>query len=120
MYGYLIDPFARTVTQVERTAETSRERLQEIYALTQCATVDAIRPENSQGDVMYVDDDGLERDEQAFFFCRLFPYQAIAGRALWTGTTPQGNDRDPRSTLAHVIAHTVWLDPAADRVVFEL
>jgi hypothetical protein len=110
MYAYLIDPFARTVTQVERIKTTSGEkRLHEVYALTDCQCITAVGPENSNGDVFYIDDEGQMREDQAWFFCRLFPHQALAGKALWVGTTSRGEDRDPSSTLEYVRAHIVWL-----------
>jgi hypothetical protein len=110
MYAYLIDPFTRTVTQVERLSTTSGEkRLNEIYSLIDCQTITAVGPENSDGDIMYVDDEGQLRDEQAYFFCRLFPHQPLAGKALWVGTTSRGEDRDPSKALDYVQAHVVWL-----------
>ncbi|MGF6981402.1 hypothetical protein QFZ99_000878 [Paraburkholderia atlantica] len=110
MYAYLIDPFARTVTQVGRIKTQSGEnRLREIYTLIDCECITAVGPENAEGDIFYVDDEGQFREDQAWFFCRLFPHQPLAGKALWVGTTDHGNDRDPRSTLDYVRAHVIWL-----------
>ena len=110
MHAFLIDPFTRTVTRVERKDTNSpRKRLLEIYSLIDCVTIDAVRPSEAHGDVFYVDDEGQLRNEQAWFFCRLFPHQAFGGKVLWVGTTADGNDRDPRCSLDYVSAHIVWL-----------
>ena len=106
--AYLIDPFAMTITEVERTAAPGNDSLREIYKLIDCDTITAVRPENAKDDVMYVDDEGLFKSEQAYFMCRLWPYQAIAGRALWVGTKANGNDASPKVTLEYVQAHIVW------------
>jgi hypothetical protein len=109
MFAYLIDPFARNVTRVERTAERgTRAELDELYTLLDCDTVEAIRPHNADSDMLYVDENGKMRDPLAFFLCRLWPHEPLTGRALWVGTTPEGDDADPACTLEYVRAHIVW------------
>ncbi|MBF3577472.1 hypothetical protein ISF62_18305 [Burkholderia pseudomallei] len=112
MKVYLIDPYARTVSEGELAALNELDLLRSIYALLKCETIEAVRPLNSGVDIMYVDEDGLAGEQQAFFFCRLFP-QVIAGRALWIGTTPDGGNCSPEMTLEYVRDHVVW-NPSFD------
>ena len=60
-------------------------------------------------DAIYVDDNGLDRREQAFFFCDLYPYQPLAGKGLWVGSTASGNDTGPKMTLDYVQQHIFWV-----------
>lgn len=103
--AFLIDPFERTITAVDRGRFDS---LATVYTLLDCRTVDAVRLLNSGRDSIYVDDNGLDREGQAMFFCRLFPYQWLPGRGLWIGTTARGNDAAPEMTLDYARAHIVW------------
>ncbi|BCQ27194.1 hypothetical protein NK8_53830 (plasmid) [Caballeronia sp. NK8] len=108
--AYLIDPFAGTITEVVRpSGGRGPESLKELYKLLDCDCIDAVRPEQSQDDAIYVDDLGLDRHEQAFFFCDLFPYQQLAGKGLWVGSTRSGNDASPKMTLDHVRQHIFWV-----------
>jgi hypothetical protein len=112
MHAYLIDPFTRTVTRVERSAKVGTPaELHEIYGLIGCDCIAAVNPQNAETDIIYVDDEGMLKEEgQQFFFCRLWPQEALAGRGLWIGTTPEGNDASPRCPLEYVRAHVVWLE----------
>jgi hypothetical protein len=101
MKAYLIDPFARTVSEVEHDGT-----LASVYRLLGCSTIDAARPSGTD-DVIYVDDEGLFREEQATFFCKSYPH-GLAGKGLWVGTTPAGDDATPRATVAHVRALILW------------
>jgi hypothetical protein len=109
MKAYLIDPWTRTVTEVQRAdAPTGNEALHEIYSLIDCDTITAVRPHNAGTDAIYVDDEGLFKDEQKFFLCRLWPHEALAGKGLWVGTTPEGDDASPSVTRRYVEDHIVW------------
>ncbi|MEX3929775.1 hypothetical protein AB4Y36_38190 [Paraburkholderia sp. BR10936] len=122
MFAYLIDPFARTVTRVERSAQSAVAVLQEIYALLDCETIDAVRPVNASDDVIYIDDEGKMHDEreQAYFLCRLWPLDVLAGRALWVGSEPDGSECDPRSALEYVRDHIVWAEPRAAAMLMSI
>jgi hypothetical protein len=109
MKAYLIDPWTRTVTEVQRGADnSSHSRLREIYSLIDCDTITAVNPHNAGTDIIYVDDEGLFKDEQKFFLCRLWPQEALAGKGLWVGTTPGGDDASPSVTRRYVEDHIVW------------
>ena len=106
--AYLIDPWTRTVDAVERTAVDAPSVLREIHSLMHCDYIQAVRLHNTDSDVMYLDEDGYLKYPQAFFRCRLWSDQAVAGRALWVGTTAEGGDASPSTPLDDVRAHIVW------------
>lgn len=94
---YLIDPFAKTVTE---TSLDRRLGLKDIYRLMECSTIDAVRF-HDRSDVIYVDDNGLYADDQRFFKVEGYP-QPLAGKALYVGTTEEGEDCAPTLTLDQV------------------
>ncbi len=94
---YLIDPFAKTVTE---TSIDRRIGLKDIYRLMDCRLIDAVRFRDTS-DVIYVDDEGLYADDQRFFKVDGVP-QPLAGKALYVGTTDDGEDCAPTRTVKHV------------------
>lgn len=94
---YLIDPFAKTVTE---TSLDRRLGLKDIYRLMECSTIDAVRFRD-RSDVIYVDDNGLYADDQRFFKVEGYP-QPLTGKALYVGTTEEGEDCAPTLTLEQV------------------
>jgi hypothetical protein len=110
--AYLIDPFAREVTRVTlETQAGSAAELEEIYRLLDCGIIEAVTPVNAQGDVIFVDEEGKvanSRRTQQYFLCRLWPYEPLAGKALWIGSTPNGEVVSARSELSYVAGHIVW------------
>jgi hypothetical protein len=94
---YLIDPFAKTVTE---TSIDRRIGLKDIYRLMDCRLIDAVRFRDTS-DVIYVDDEGLYADDQRFFKVDGVP-QPLAGKALYVGTTDDGDDCAPTRTLEQV------------------
>jgi hypothetical protein len=108
--AYLIDPFARGVRRVELASEPSTfDELHEIYALLDCEVIESAHPYNAGRDLMYIDENGkINGHAQEFFVCRLWPHDAIAGKALWIGATPDGNNTDPEMTIDYVRDHIVW------------
>jgi hypothetical protein len=108
--AYLIDPFAREVHAVElKSRPSTHEELHEIYALIECSALESVHPYDVDGDLIYIDEDGkINGKEQAYFMCRLWPHDALAGRALWIGSTSGGDNADPTSALEYVRDHIVW------------
>ncbi|RZF26488.1 hypothetical protein EVC45_27565 [Paraburkholderia sp. UYCP14C] len=106
--AYLIDPWTRTVKAVERTAVDVSSVLQEIYCLMHCDYIQAVHLHDAGSDVMYLDEDGYWKDAQAYFHCRLWSDQTVAGRALWVGKTADGDDASPSTPLDYVRSHIVW------------
>jgi hypothetical protein len=113
MNAYLIDPFARTVTEVAYEAEN----IEQIAKLVDCETFDFVRT-SENGDGMYVDDEGLLKDPsgQAFFIWKGYG-APLAGKVLFVGTNFQtGETVAPKTKLDHVKKHIVWVgyaDPSS-------
>lgn len=93
----LIDPIAMTVTEVTWNGDYHH-----IYQLTDCETYDCARI-NKHGDGIFVDDEGLFKEEQAFFWHEDYP-QPLAGKGLILGCDEQGESVAPHTTLAEVRA----------------
>jgi hypothetical protein len=85
---YLIDPFTKTVTEVERIASgRGSESLNEIYDLFHCHKVKAVAMPSVGTDAILVDEEGLHKVDQEFFRCMLWPQEVFGGRALdWSNT----------------------------------
>jgi hypothetical protein len=83
MKAYLIDPFARTVTQVEYSGD-----YKEISALIGCQLFDAVRI-GANGDTIFVDDEGLLNGPTEFFKHSSYP-SPLAGKGLVLGTDDEG------------------------------
>lgn len=101
--AYLIDPISRTVREVEYDGQ-----LHSIYTLLDCELIDSVWL-NKQGDVCFVDDEGLLRDdaeERGFF--TIDGSQPLAGRGLVSGTSMTGEEKSP----------AISLDACADMVRF--
>lgn len=91
MKGILIDPKARTITEVE-----VEKGIDAIYALIQAGTFDCvyINPHNS----VFVDDNGLLNDPEFFFILKGYP-QPLAGRGLILGCDDEGESCSATVTL---------------------
>lgn len=80
MRGILIDPSLKSVREVSFT-----ENLQSIYDLLGCEVFDMVSIDNEHD--MFIDDEGLFRDEQKFFSL----YGAhFAGKALVCASNAEG------------------------------
>ena len=105
MKGILIDPFARTIT--ERVIEP--DSLKSIYDAISADCFSCV--ELDDRDTLYVDDEGLYRENQEFFMIGNYP-QPIAGSALILGCDPEGESVTPKASLDKVRGHVRWLTPA--------
>lgn len=94
MKGILIDPFARTVTRVDVA-----KGIDAIYSLIQARPFDCVRID--ERNAIFVDDEGLYRDDQRFFQFRGYP-QPLAGRGLILGNDREGETVSCTLTLADV------------------
>ena len=107
--GILIDPKAKTITEVE---STTGFELQEIYALLGCSCI------TSYGigyDNALCDDEGLlkgdEHMEQAGCYTLKGAVQShFVGRTLVVGTGNEGETISPTSSLQDIRDLVVWLD----------
>lgn len=89
MRAFLIDPGARTLTTVEYDGDYTT-----IYQLLGIDTFDVVRF-GDDGDVIYVDDEGLMKGPTDFFLIEGYP-QPIAGKGLVLGTDAEGDDIEPK------------------------
>lgn len=112
--AYLIDPFKREVRAVALHARPgTHDELHEIYALLECDYIEAINPSNAGADVIYLDENGKIKSRavgtaQQFFGCLLWPHDVLAGKALWIGSLPDGNNTDPECDIGYVRDHIIW------------
>lgn len=101
MKSYLIDPFAQSVTVVDYTG--NYKNIYEHIKAT-CFTTVQINP---QQDMIFVDDEGLFKKDQAFF--RFHGYdQPLAGRGLVLGTDRRGESVEPKCTIEWLSRVISW------------
>lgn len=103
MKAYLIDPFAKAVSEVETDGTMASA-----YALMDCTYVESVRPENEFGDLLLLDEEGKARNDQRFFICHLWPHDALAGKALWIGSDGE-EFATPRTRRDVVLSNVSWL-----------
>ena len=99
---FLVDPFTQTINEVQYRGEYKH-----IYELIDCDTYDCARI-NRFGDALFVDDDGLYKEAQAFFVHADYP-QPLAGKALVLGCDMKDGE---------TIAPTTTLDELREKVMF--
>ena len=110
MRAILIDPFAKTITEVEHNGDWH-----EIYTHIKAGTFTSltlVMPTYSeQGEVMYLDDNGLFVKDQRYFNFGDYP-QPLAGRALILGVDGQqwsaGETVATKMTLSEVKRQVQW------------
>lgn len=102
--AYLIDPFARTVTEVEGF----QGEIDWIYPLLQCETFAGAYGADERMPGLLVDDDGLSRDEVAFFCMTGFD-DPIGSRALVMDTDEEGASISPKMPLETFKQHIRWV-----------
>ena len=103
MKAFLIDPFKRTVSEVNYSGD-----FEDIYLAIDCDTFTCVQA-SERGDTLFVDDEGLiNGKEQAFFGWMGYP-QPLAGKALLLGTDINGESVATTLTLDEVNESVVWL-----------
>ena len=100
----LIDPHSQTVQPVEWNGDYKH-----IYELTGCDCYDVARI-NKHGDGVFVDDEGLFKEEQAFFLVSGYP-QPLAGKGLILGVDEEGESVEPKVTLERIADTIRWVLP---------
>ena len=88
MQAYLIDPFTKTITEVEYSGD-----IQDIYRLIEAKPFDCARF-NAEGDVVFVDDNGLLNVPFHFFQVEGYP-QPLAGKGLVLGCNMDTGESAP-------------------------
>ena len=97
--GYLIDPEARTVTQVNVDVKDG-SGIDDIYRHLGVDCFDCARF-NRHGDAVFVDDEGLMKDPEYFFAVEGYPNK-LAGRGLVLGCDAQGETVSPHASFDSV------------------
>jgi len=92
MQGYLIDPKARTITEVNYDGS-----LQSIYKLLDCRTIEAAPINDHTECSVFVDEEGLFTEERPLYaFQFMGGHQPMVGRALVIGPTDdEGKTLEP-------------------------
>lgn len=90
--AYLIDPAARTVTQVEYTGDYTN-----IYTHIDADCFDIVRVYRN-GDGIFVDDEGLLKPQEHFFLHRNYP-NPLAGKGLMLGCDEEGESIAPQTSI---------------------
>lgn len=101
----LIDPFDKTITPVYYDGE-----LKSLYALLDCDCV-TVAPCGRYD--LFVDDDGLVKQDQKYFVITDFMHQPLAGKALAVGVDKDGNTVPPNVTLEELEARVLFVDDVA-------
>jgi len=91
IHGYLIDPFAETVTKVAYEGDFTC-----IYKHIKASLFTTVYLENR--DAIFVDDEGLFKDDQRFFMFRGYR-EPLAGRGLVLGANAEGDTTSPKITM---------------------
>lgn len=103
MRAYLIDPEARTVEAVDYDGD-----YRTIYKLIDAETFDVARVE-ANGDGLYVDDEGLYREERHWFIYKGY-LQPLVGKALMLGVDGEGDSVPPKTAFEDVKRKVVFGD----------
>ncbi|MAD98760.1 MAG: hypothetical protein Unbinned200contig1000_75 [Prokaryotic dsDNA virus sp.] len=105
MRGILIDPWLKTITEVE-----CGETIEDIYRLlsnplgpkVHIFTMATYWP---NGDTLYVDDEGLLKPKMRLFN---IDGQLLAGNGLILGSDREGNSVDAKSSLVEIQRMVTW------------
>jgi hypothetical protein len=92
MKAYLIDPYEHSVTKIDYSGD-----YHDIYKLIDCQTFDCVGFRGFD-DTIYVDDEGLYKDNLEFFMIKGYP-QPLCGKALVLGYDVDGNSINPKVSL---------------------
>lgn len=102
---FLIDPFTCTITEVQYNGDYAS-----IYKHIDAECFDCARL-NVEGDALFVDDEGLFKEDQRFFYHEDYP-QPLAGKALMLGANIEtGETQAPYTTLEELKAKVKFVMP---------
>jgi hypothetical protein len=104
MRAVLIDPFAKTIEEVDYSGE-----LDDVYRLTWTDIVETVQVDREHH--MYVDEEGMMQKDQRFFRVAGYP-QPLAGRGLIVRSDREGNDVPARPGMVSAMKAIVsWVRP---------
>lgn len=110
MRAILIDPIAKTVTEVDYGGKYT-----DIYKLIDCDTFTVVGIEND--DAIYVDDEGLLKDDPKYYFLYQGYAQPLAGKGLVLGTSEDGDSIEPVHTRDEIERKVRFVELKLDRFV---
>jgi hypothetical protein len=99
MKAFLIDPFEKSINEVDYSGD-----YQDIYKLIDAELFDVVYIDGNN--CIYVDDEGLFKNEQAFF---QVGYAMLAGYGLVLGTDDEGNSISPEIALEDLRKQVTFL-----------
>jgi len=102
MKAILIDPHAETIAEVVYDGDW-----RSIGRWIDADTFDCVYIDNH--DTAYVDDEGLFRDRQKFFYINGWPHP-LAGKALILGDGEDGNSTDAHTSVDHFRGQVKFMD----------
>jgi hypothetical protein len=104
MRGIFIDPFTRTIEEVETTG-----KLPEIYSMLGVELITIVHV--GETDVLFLDDEGLfvPAEEQAYFHWT-GSAQPFAGKGLIVGTDEEGDSTDAEMDIEEVRKKVTWIN----------
>lgn len=117
MKAYLIDPKAGTITTVDVARDQSGSVLDAMRALLECELVDVARDVIPGHDV-WIDDEGLLRDEPAGLFWSMTREEPLAGRGLVLTCDDAGACQGATCTAADVADRVAVLSELSPGFVF--
>lgn len=97
-----IDAVNRMVRQIDR-----EPTLETYYELIGCKLIDAVRFED--GDIGYVDDEGLLVNPENFIFLKGMMRHPTAGNMVIIGTDDEGEDQPPILSVDDILAKIEFL-----------
>lgn len=108
--GILIDPKAKTITEVE---STTGFELHEIYALLGCSCITSFAMHGD--DTALCDDEGLLKGEEHMQNVGCYTLKGasqshLVGRTLVVGTGNEGQTISPQSSVQEIQDLVVWVD----------
>jgi hypothetical protein len=103
MKAFLIDPAAKTVTEVEYSGNW-----QDIYPLTDCDCFTTVDIDGAN--TMFLDDEGLLKGHRDDFFVYGPECQPLAGKALVLGYDEEGETVASSLTIQEIVSQVKWMD----------
>ena len=103
MKAYLIDPFEKSITEVDYSGN-----YQDLSAICGYDTF-AVATFNDEGDGVFVDDEGLFKPDQKFFIIGSYP-QPLAGRGLVLGVDGEGASVSPTVDRSWLDGHVRFVE----------
>ena len=102
MQAILINPFDKTIEEIEYSGDWK-----DISSLLECDIFTTAYFDDTD-DSVYVDDEGLYVEDQAFFTIGSYPHP-LAGRGLILGCNDEGDSVDCKTTLEEAKAMVEFL-----------